>query len=103
MTGFERCPSDQELLCRIRSEYLEMPGLCLTCVQAQRLWALDAATCARLLENLVETRFLHRRVDGQYRRVSDGDVNSQRTRMAKADMDFVCWDSRPARCTPYAS
>lgn len=103
MTSLEQSSSDQKLLCRIRGEYLEMPGLCLTCVQAQRLWALDEATCARLLENLVDARFLHRRVDGHYRRVSDGEGNRQRARMAKADMDFVGWDNRPARRTPYAS
>jgi hypothetical protein len=29
----------------IRSEYLELPGLSLTKIQAQRLWGLDQATC----------------------------------------------------------
>lgn len=46
------------LLARIRSEYREMPGLCLTRAQASRLWDVDAATCARLLETLVRQRVL---------------------------------------------
>lgn len=42
----------------IQTEYLEMPGLSLTCAQAQRLWGLDEATCCELLEALVAARFL---------------------------------------------
>jgi hypothetical protein len=30
---------------RVRAEYAEMPGLSVTLPQAQRLWALDRATC----------------------------------------------------------
>jgi hypothetical protein len=41
------------LLARIRGEYREMPGLRLTRAQASRLWNVDAATCAQLLETLV--------------------------------------------------
>src|SRR4029078_1215783 len=36
----------------IRAEFLEMPGLCLTIEQAQRLWSLDPATCEALLKSL---------------------------------------------------
>jgi hypothetical protein len=42
----------------IKAEYLEMPGLCLTLPQAQRLWNLDRDTCAAALGRLVEIRFL---------------------------------------------
>jgi DNA-binding IclR family transcriptional regulator len=42
----------------IQTEYLEMPGLCLTFEQAQRLWGLDEATCRDLLDALVDARFL---------------------------------------------
>ena len=41
------------LLLRIRAEYEDMPGLCLTLRQAARLWDLDPAVCERLLEALV--------------------------------------------------
>ena len=33
------------LLMRIKAEFLEMPGLQLTPLQAQRLWGLDAKAC----------------------------------------------------------
>lgn len=62
------------ILRRIRSEYLEMPGLRLTQRQAQRLWGLDEPTCAQLLDSLTEARFLHRRDDGTYARLTDEAV-----------------------------
>lgn len=43
---------------RVRSEYLEMPGLCLTFDQARRLWALDSTTCGRVLQDLVAEGFV---------------------------------------------
>lgn len=57
------------LLHRIRSEFLEMPGLRLTPVQAARLWALDPHTSERLLDGLTTTGFLVNR-DGAYLRAS---------------------------------
>ena len=42
----------------IREEYDDMPGLCLTAPQAQRLWALDAETCRAALASMVEAGFL---------------------------------------------
>ncbi len=47
-----------QLVRRVRSEYLEMPGLCLTFDQACRLWALDATTCRRVLQDLVVEGFV---------------------------------------------
>jgi len=47
-----------QMLRRIRSEYLEMPGLCLTLKQAQRLWGLNEATCREAMQLLVDTKFL---------------------------------------------
>jgi len=54
------------LLLRIWREFAEMPGLCLTIAQAQRLWTIDRATCAELLERLVSARLLVRGGDGRY-------------------------------------
>jgi hypothetical protein len=42
----------------IRAEYQEIPGLCLTRKQAQRLWNLDSATCDTLLQEMVAEHFL---------------------------------------------
>jgi hypothetical protein len=77
--------SREQILRRIRSEYLEMPGLRLTCAQAQRLWAMDRQTCTEVLDSLTEDRFLHRRDDGSYARLVDGAVVFPALRMAKAE------------------
>jgi hypothetical protein len=68
--------SRNEMLSRIRGEYLDMPGLSLTRAQAQRLWGLDAQTCASLLESLTGDKFLCLRHDGTYGRLSLGAVFS---------------------------
>jgi hypothetical protein len=62
----------ERLLRRIEGEFLEMPGLRLTCTQAQRLLGVDAETCANLLEILVDRQFLACSADGRYRRTADG-------------------------------
>jgi hypothetical protein len=55
-----------EVLQRIQGEFLEMPGLCLTGAQAQRLWGLDQDVCDALLGALIDARFLTRTRDGAY-------------------------------------
>ena len=59
-------PGMAALLVRVRSEYLEMPGLKLTEVQARRLWALDGNTCRVVLATLIERGFLKRSPNGHY-------------------------------------
>jgi hypothetical protein len=59
-------PAVGRLLHRIRAEFLEMPGLCLTSRQASRLWHLDEATCAVVLQALVLERFLQCTATGAY-------------------------------------
>lgn len=54
------------LLDVVRREYREMPGLRLTRCQAQRLWALDTATCDEMLDVLESAQFLRRSGDGKY-------------------------------------
>jgi DNA-binding IclR family transcriptional regulator len=60
----------QMLLSRVRSEYIEMPGLKLTPWQAAKLWGLEHSTSERLLAALVESGFLWRTRDGLYLRSS---------------------------------
>ncbi len=55
-----------ELLHRIRCEYREMPGLCLTEAQAGRLWGLDNDTCTVVLTTLVEQRVLRQTAVSTY-------------------------------------
>ena len=75
------------MLKRIRGEYLEMPGLCLTMAQAQRLCGIERTLCQRVRGTLVETGFLCVKEDGTYARVTDG-VGSPRPRPAKADLEM---------------
>lgn len=46
------------VLDHIREEYDEMPGLCLTPPQAERLWALDVDTCRHALASMAEAGYL---------------------------------------------
>jgi hypothetical protein len=70
-----------EVLRRVQSEFLEMPGLRLTEAQARRLWGLDAASCAALLDALVDAKFLFRTRDGAFMRTDHATmVKSLRSR-----------------------
>jgi hypothetical protein len=62
----------QEVVRRIRGEFLEMPGLRLTPEQARRLWRLDEEACEEVLGALVADRFLARTRDGAFVR-NDGN------------------------------
>lgn len=55
-----------DVLRRVRGEYIEMPGLRLTIAQAQRLWGLDRSACDTLLGALVDAKFLLRTRDGAF-------------------------------------
>jgi hypothetical protein len=80
---------NDQMLQRIRGEFMEMPGLQLTRAQAQRLWGLDVGECGLLLEFLVETGFLCRRGRDSYARLTEGRVERPVVRMAKAEMELV--------------
>jgi len=75
----------EALRTRIRAEYLEMPGLCLTLEQAQRLFGVGRAACQQMLDTLVELSFLRVTANGTYARVTDG-VDYLRPHPAKADL-----------------
>jgi hypothetical protein len=51
---------------RLRGEFQEIPGLCLTPGEASRLFGIAPAVCQRVLAALVEDGLLHRRADGRY-------------------------------------
>ena len=72
MSDSRRPHDDRELGRRICGEFLEMPGLRLTCAQAQRLFGLSEDTCRRVLEALVADRFLARNASGMYVMPSSG-------------------------------
>ena len=63
-----------EVIARVRAEFLEMPGLCLTTSQAQRLCGLERTVCDLVLAGLVDAQFLRVGSDGAYRRMTDGGM-----------------------------
>ena len=67
---------------RVRAEYLEMPGLRLKAEQVQRLCGIERTMCQAALDELVNTKFLCVKPDGQYARLTDGVFS--RPRPAKA-------------------
>jgi hypothetical protein len=64
--GPDSTASLHELLLRIESEYREMPGMCVTAAQAQRLWGLETVTCNFVLMTLVDRGILRRTARGAY-------------------------------------
>jgi hypothetical protein len=56
----------QDVVSRVRGEFLEMPGLRLTPEQARRLWRLDERSCNAVLHALVDARFLAKTQDGAF-------------------------------------
>jgi hypothetical protein len=65
------------MLRRIQGEFREMPGLRLTCRQAQRLWNLDQLVCESLLAALVDVRFLIE-CDGVFLQRTDAVASAMR-------------------------
>jgi hypothetical protein len=79
MVGVQRAPAESApdegvtpLLHRIRSEYLEMPGLRLTPAQAARLWGMDSRHSQQLLDALTMAGFLFKNGQGAYLRATIG-------------------------------
>jgi hypothetical protein len=71
MSGLPLAPyTFEDLVERIRAEFIEQPGLRLTEAQASRLWQLDSVTSRRVLTSLLETAFLSCTADGRYVRRS---------------------------------
>jgi len=75
MTTSHGSPEDR-LLRRIRGEYHEMPGLCLTVGQAARLWNLDTQTSVAALNVLVADGYLAKITGGRF--VSATNSNRRR-------------------------
>ena len=60
-----------ELVGRIRAEFLEMPGLRLTLTQAARLWGLDEGACRLVIDVLVGSSFLRWTPAGTLARIEE--------------------------------
>ncbi len=84
----------QRTLDRLRSEFLEMPGLRLTPDQVHRLCGVERALCKSALEALVREEFLCTKPDGTYARLTEGQP--RRARAAKATVDSSTSSARRA-------
>jgi hypothetical protein len=51
---------------RIQAEYAEMPGLCVTLPQAQRLWAADRHICESAFGRLIARGVLRVTAKGRF-------------------------------------
>lgn len=83
MEHFSKGASYEQAMLRIYSEYVEMPGLQLTRRQAQRLFGLGEHVCVRLMDELVDQKFLARQSNGTYNRRTDGGADIAPVRRAK--------------------
>ena len=54
------------LMEQIQAEYAEMPGLSVTLSQAQRLWAVDQASCEEVFSRLISRGVLRRTGKGKF-------------------------------------
>jgi hypothetical protein len=78
--------SNEDVVSRLRGEFLEMPGLRLKSVQVQRLCGVERTVCEAVLDLLVDEKFLTVRSDGHYARLTTGDRHP-----AKADVTTEAW------------
>ena len=72
----------EDILNRVRAEFLEMPGLSLKPEQVARLCGVERTICQKVLDLLVNEDFLCVKVDGHYARLTSG----HHARPAKADL-----------------
>jgi hypothetical protein len=62
----------EALLTRIKSEFNESPGMCLTLRQGARLWGIAPDECAKVVERLVLENFLRWTQNGEVIRSESG-------------------------------
>jgi hypothetical protein len=60
------------LVTRIKSEFNESPGMCLTVRQGARLWGIAPEECAKLVDRLVSEEFLRWTRNGELIRSESG-------------------------------
>jgi endonuclease III len=73
----------EDVIQRVRAEYVEMPGMRLKAEQVKRLFGIERKTCQIVLDALVDARFLCVKPDGHYARLADELL---RVRPARAEL-----------------
>jgi hypothetical protein len=72
LEDFRVATASEGVRSRLRSEFLEMPGLRLRSEQVQRLCNVQGTACQMALDALVNEKFLRLTSDGCYARLIDG-------------------------------
>jgi hypothetical protein len=67
----------ETLVTRIKSEFNESPGMCLTLRQGARLWGIPPEECARVVDLLVQADFLRWTRNGELVRSESGGYRSR--------------------------
>ena len=65
------------LVTRIKSEFNESPGMCLTLRQGARLWGIGPEECATVVDRLVAEKFLRWTSNGELVRSESGGYGSR--------------------------
>jgi hypothetical protein len=65
------------LVTRIKSEFNESPGMCLTLRQGARLWGIPPEECVLVVERLVKEDFLRWTRNGELVRTESGGYASR--------------------------
>lgn len=68
-SSMERRRTIEDLVMRIESEFLDMPGLKLTVPEGQRRFGIDEITCEAVLEALVDAGVLFKTRERLYGRL----------------------------------
>ena len=80
----------EDVLNRLRAEFLEMPGMQLKPEQVRRLCGVERELCQAVLDSLVDTKFLCVCADGRYARVTDGEVSRHRSATGRRQNRHAC-------------
>jgi hypothetical protein len=65
------------LVTRIKSEFNESPGMCLTLRQGARLWGIAPEECAKVVDRLIQEQFLRWTRNGELVRAESGGQRSR--------------------------
>jgi hypothetical protein len=79
----------EDVLNRLRAEFLEMPGLRLKPDQVQRLCGVERTICQMVLDSLVDEKFLCAKSDGHYARLTHGHQPQPAKADLRTDKHFV--------------
>ena len=86
----------EQLVKRVKGEFVEMPGLRLTIEQGSRLWGLERDQCETLLHSLVHRKFLTVTAAGKYGRATDSIGRNLPLRPAKPSLKTTPVSARSA-------